>query len=49
MAIKALEEASVIQQAGTPAEAGLEAYDVIEIDRTELKNANCNPRKLSDT
>ena len=47
--IKTPKEADVIQHAGTLAEAGLESYDVIEIDRAELKNATYNPRKLSET
>jgi len=35
--------------AKTLAEAGLESYDVIELHRSQIKNATYNPRKLSET
>lgn len=34
--------------AATLAEAGLQAFEVVEVDRSELKGAPYNPRKLSD-
>lgn len=36
-------------KASTLAEAGLEAFEVVEVHRSELKGAPYNPRKLSET